>query len=483
MVIQITPHTEQVQGPPGVPGAEEAHKAKSLKSQEKGMGVFAKILAGLSGRGALRKTGTGENAADAEIPGKIPLAEAAEPGKLALVSGGKEKNARAGKTAATGQIEAKKPSANSVTELELSQERSKQEKNILFAVGRIAGQPGEQDALGEVQGERAVEGLTADSSHFGGESEETKAFFAALAQGKEANSAEKQPLAANAAGEPAINPKSVNEAAKAAGAKNRLNPAETGTQQGLAAGEYQRVEAKKASVEKDGPGRLEEARSREKRRGATFEVRDFRTGPATTESVSVRNGGEARVPGEAAGKDIVLELRLPNQGQEASEARTTWDVKAGQAFEDLLARELHQNFNNDIVRHASVALRDGGEGTIRLALKPESLGNVKIHLEMAENKIAGRIVVESVEALRALEREISSLEKAFLDSGFEGANLEMSLAADGREAQQQWQEAEASQFLPGHYAASRYDAAVDWMEIPLTLDVYQQGARAVNVLV
>jgi hypothetical protein len=101
---------------------------------------------------------------------------------------------------------------------------------------------------------------------------------------------------------------------------------------------------------------------------------------------------------------------------------------------------------------------------------------------MAENKIIGHIVVESEEALRAFEREISSLEKAFRDSGFDSANLDMSLAADGRGAEQQWQETEASRLLPGQVAASRYDAALEQMAVPITLDIYQ-GTGAVNVLV
>jgi flagellar hook-length control protein FliK len=134
------------------------------------------------------------------------------------------------------------------------------------------------------------------------------------------------------------------------------------------------------------------------------------------------------------------------------------------------------------VRHASVILRDSSEGTIRLALKPESLGNVKIRLEMAENKITGRIVVESEEALHAFEKEITSLEKAFVESGFEGANLEMSLAADSGGAEQ-WQGTEASQSLMRLIAASHYEAtAAEWTEIPTALDYYYQGTRSINVL-
>jgi len=57
----------------------------------------------------------------------------------------------------------------------------------------------------------------------------------------------------------------------------------------------------------------------------------------------------------------------------------------------------------------------------------------------------------------------------------------MSLAADGGGAEQ-WQDTEASQSMPWQFAASHYDAAVEGMEIPLTLDYYRQGTGIVNVL-
>jgi flagellar hook-length control protein FliK len=485
---------------PGVPGAEESHKSKSEKNS---LGVFAKILAGLEGRGlqdrnSLRKTGTGENALGVENPHKLPLAEMTESGETdplslddslsidGVASGGKGKGSRTGKMAAE-KTNTKKLSPNGVNEPESQEhDRSEQEKS-LFALGRLTAQTETPIKSGETDGE--LEGLKADSLRYSRESVKTEAVSAALIRGE----GQEQPLTANSAAMTAAesdeNLKITAEKAKnrqnlaAVGAKNRSSAAEApvGT-----AGENQQTEVKKAvSGEKDGRNKLEEARN--KRRGVNVEVRDFRSSGTVTEGItrdggiSLRTGAETRVSGEGNSKDIVLELRLPDQGRESSSAGTAWETKAGQAFEDLLARELHQNFNNDIVRHASVALRDDNEGTIRLALKPESLGNVKIRLEMAENRITGQIVVESKEALRAFEREISSLEKAFRDSGFDGANLEMALAADGRGAEQQWQEAEASQFLSGQVAASRYDAALERMEIPLTLDVYQQGTRAVNM--
>ena len=264
-------------------------------------------------------------------------------------------------------------------------------------------------------------------------------------------------------------------------AKNEIAAAETQIRGGV-----QQAEAKKTVLgEKEGRNRLDEARNRDKRRGSAVEARDFRSqGVELSQKDSVfqvKAVAESRT-GEGSVREITLELRLPNQGQESQSAPVSWETKAGQALEDILARELHQNFNNDIVRHASVILRDSSEGTIRLALKPESLGNVKIRLEMAENKITGRITVESEEALHAFEKELTSLEKAFVESGFEGANLEMSLASDSGGAQQ-WQGTEANQSLMRIIAASHYEAAAaEWTEIPAALDYYYQGTRSINVL-
>jgi flagellar hook-length control protein FliK len=154
------------------------------------------------------------------------------------------------------------------------------------------------------------------------------------------------------------------------------------------------------------------------------------------------------------------------------------DARASAAVENMLARELHQNFNGDIVRHASIALRDGGEGTIKIALKPESLGNVKIHLEMSENKITGQIFVDSEEALNAFKKEIASLEQAFREAGFSNADLNLSLTSDGRNADLREQ---APSFL-SRIAAGRYDASQENEPLPV-VDVFmghRQGA--INML-
>ncbi|GHU90068.1 hypothetical protein FACS189476_09780 [Spirochaetia bacterium] len=232
---------------------------------------------------------------------------------------------------------------------------------------------------------------------------------------------------------------------------------------------------KQAPADNEGPrkDRLSDAKNRDKRRDRLlFDVQDLRSAQGTEGgATAVREtgpAGEARPLGSHQETELTVELHQDNRGSEPPAAGAPKTVT--QAFEDILARELHQNLNNDIVRQASVVLKDGGEGTIKLSLKPESLGNVKIRLEMADNKITGHIIVESDEALRAFEREVSSLEQAFKESGFEGADLEMSLASGNGDAGEQWREGEASPFFSERFAAERaatqYDVSIERTDTP-----------------
>jgi flagellar protein FlbC len=478
VVIQITPQTELTHlageaRPPGESsgiqhiseqGGESPQKTKAAKSR---LGVFAQILSGL------RKAGAGEKAAGEEKPESLAKTSESD---ARSVQKSKNKTGKGLTAEKKGEIE-----------LDLQQiGLSAQERNLLLEAGYLAGEfTDEYNELTD-EGKKAASVVSLGKTN-GGETpkaETVQVEQAGLETGKQAE------IAAVNTGKPGegLEIASTSLEKNAGKTRNRSEIApkseQTAAQMSAQMG-MQQAEAKKAAVlgEKEGRNSLEQTRNRDKRRGTAIEVRDFRNTSAEIAQkdsvVQIKASAETRT-GEGSAKEITLELRLPNEGQANQSAPTSWEAKAGQAFEDILARELHQNFNNDIVRHASVVLRDSSEGTIRLALKPESLGNVKIRLEMAENKITGQITVESEEALRAFEKEITSLEKAFVESGFEGANLEMSLAADGGGAQQ-WRGTETGQ--AGIIAASQYEAAAaEWVEMPAAFDYYYQGSMSVNVL-
>ncbi|MCL2318731.1 MAG: flagellar hook-length control protein FliK, partial [Treponema sp.] len=216
-----------------------------------------------------------------------------------------------------------------------------------------------------------------------------------------------------------------------------------------------------------GNSRLDEARGKKGR--LNIDVRDLRTGSELSRASG--DAGNSPFTKETASlKPVNAEIEIPVDlgklaGRESDHFKSGKDSPMGRSFEDTLARELRGGLSTDIVRDAAVIVRNGGEGTIRLSLRPASLGDVKIRLEMTENKITGHIIVESNEALRAFERELPVLEKAFRDSGFSETNLEMSLAQDGRNFGEQGrrQEADLDALMPV-LAASRYENGTEWIE-------------------
>ncbi|MHB9291627.1 hypothetical protein Holit_00705 [Hollandina sp. SP2] len=217
------------------------------------------------------------------------------------------------------------------------------------------------------------------------------------------------------------------------------------TPQGMEAGE----ESARKGLKKDADGKV-----RDKRRDR-MDLRELRSREGAEPVSGSLVLGNTKSVAETNTLELTVELHTDTPDQEALPGPRETSLSG--SFEDILARELSQNLNGDIVRQAQVLLRDCGEGTIRLALRPESLGNVKIQLELAEKKIIGHIIVESNEALRAFEREIHSLEQAFKDSGFGETRLDTALASDGRGGNPHQRDPESGPFFSERFALSTYD--------------------------
>jgi len=99
----------------------------------------------------------------------------------------------------------------------------------------------------------------------------------------------------------------------------------------------------------------------------------------------------------------------------------------GSNFQAMLANQIQQNAG-EIVKAGSIVLKDNDVGSVKLILKPESLGNVKVDLHISDKNITGRIVVATQEAFNAFKESADSLKQAFLESGFENAGFELAFA-------------------------------------------------------
>ena len=100
-------------------------------------------------------------------------------------------------------------------------------------------------------------------------------------------------------------------------------------------------------------------------------------------------------------------------------------------FETALER-LRGMAGSEMVKASGIILRDGG-GEIRLVLKPESLGSVRIRMNLVDNGIEGRIIVDNAAVKQVLDGSLDTLEKALTAQGFQTASLEVSVGGQNTE--------------------------------------------------
>ena len=487
-MIHVSPIAEPATASQGVYDGEA--RSRAAESEKNGPGVFARILSGLIGKNMDKNhvAQIGHAAPDAQKDGEIaamdfneneiafPASVMGTPETVAPETGAGAETDWARSTAFAPETGASDDSAA------LAQTFA-----LFNAAEQAAAATDDAETAGPAPAAAKIARFDADGASTVAQAGELSAWAAKTYAGGVKNVA---PDGGAAHGPRVAVADALAENARGAGESastgTSLAQARPSTGEGAAAaGFVKQAETDKARYDANAVGAPNETRD-DKKRNLVAEARELRNANARTETArsGAANHGEAaleatRASADGPAKEAFIEMRMPTQSGNST-ATTAWESRPAQTFEGMLARELHQHLNGDIARQASILLRDGNEGVIRIALKPESLGNVKIRLEMAENKITGYIVVESEEALRAFERELASLEKEFRDAGFEGAELQMSLAGGGENWQ--WEETEDGRFMPIRLAASRYDDAAEMTETIPPSAVYLQGTGVVDVL-
>jgi flagellar hook-length control protein FliK len=100
---------------------------------------------------------------------------------------------------------------------------------------------------------------------------------------------------------------------------------------------------------------------------------------------------------------------------------------------------LREMAGTELLRASNLVLRDGG-GEIRLVLRPESLGSVRIRMNVVDNRIEGRIIVDTSAVKQVMDQSIDALGRALTAGGFQSASLQVSVGGQNADRERQTQE-------------------------------------------
>ena len=137
------------------------------------------------------------------------------------------------------------------------------------------------------------------------------------------------------------------------------------------------------------------------------------------------------VPASEKGNSVDMTLSLAKNAEQNILSTNNQTAGAtGSNFQSMLNQQIQQNVP-EFVKSGSILLKDNSSGTINMVLKPESLGNVKVSLELTDKVITGQIVVQSQEAYDAMKENLDTLKQAFQQNGFDAANFNLSFQNNG----------------------------------------------------
>lgn len=185
---------------------------------------------------------------------------------------------------------------------------------------------------------------------------------------------------------------------------------------------------------------------------------------------------------DAKNQSASISLSLDPQNNLSKEVGFGNDKESANRFQSMLSQEI-KNSASDLVKTGSIILKDNNAGLINLILKPESLGDVKIRLQISDTLISAKILVDSKEALQAFKESLGTLKAAFEQGGFETGNFDLSWSGQGESGQGKNEQNAKAHF----YADSLPELVQEAQEtdekiLALMKNALQYGTSIVNVV-
>ena len=153
-------------------------------------------------------------------------------------------------------------------------------------------------------------------------------------------------------------------------------------------------------------------------------------------------GGPGASPAAVSDKGSPLSLLLRSAGgREGGGDTLAKPAAVASPAHATPVERLREMAGSELLRASTMVLRDGG-GEIRLVLKPESLGSVRIRMNVVDNSIDGKIIVDNATVKQVFDGNIDALKRALTAEGFQMGSLQVSVGGQGTDGSRPGEERE-----------------------------------------
>lgn len=119
------------------------------------------------------------------------------------------------------------------------------------------------------------------------------------------------------------------------------------------------------------------------------------------------------------------------------ESPASLNQSRGSIHQLVVPQQFYEQLHGEFLDRAKLILKDGG-GEMRLTIRPQNLGSLRLSVTLEERVLKGQIVVDNETVKSIVESQLDSLLRSFREGGFDPLELKVSVAGeDGHRGSQQ----------------------------------------------